>query len=142
MIPFSAIRTHLVQAGITGIQRVHGAVQLAVAIERGQFDADAYVSLQSRAAEPNNLVNAVQQKVTARLAVISVIRSAGDPTGERQAEDIETRSNEIIGALLNWSPDLALSPFVYAGGRLLDFDGSAVVWADEFETDYFIRKTS
>lgn len=142
MVPLKAIRTHLEGAGIRDVRRVHGSVQLAAAIERGQFDADAYVTLLLRQAGKNSLINSVQQEVTARIAVVSIIKAAGDAIGEKQADLVEARSDAVTQSLLGWSPAAGFSPFTAANSRLLDFDGQAVIWADEFETTYLIRKVS
>lgn len=140
MVPLKAIRERIERAGIRDVRRVHGAAQMAVAMERGQFDADAYVTLLQRQAGKNVLVNAVQQEVAARIAVISIIKVAGDATGEKQADLVEARSDAVTQSLLGWSPASGYSLFTAASSRLLDFDGQAVIWADEFETTYLIRK--
>ena len=139
MVPLKDIRDRIQSASVPGIKRVLGAVQLNVALERGQFSGDAYVTLQSRTAQPNSLVNRTQQLVKARVAVLQVVRYANSESGEPQADEIEVRSEAVILALLGWTPDPLFSPFTYVAGRLLDSDGSNAIWVDEFETDYLLR---
>lgn len=141
MIPLATIRLRLQSSNLQGIQRVQGAAQLSVAIERQQFDADAYVTLQEVKAKANTLINRVSQQLTARIGVVQIVREAGSPTGASQGDALELRRDALIAALLGWSPDVpnGYSPMVYAGGKLLDFDGVNLVWADEFETDFLLR---
>ncbi len=142
MVPLKDIRDRIQNAAVPGVKRVLGAVQLNVALERGQFSGDAYVTLQSRTALPNTLVNRTQQQVKARVAVLQVVRYANSDTGEPQADEIEIRSEAVIQALLGWTPDPAFAPFTYVAGRLLDAEGSNAIWVDEFETDYLMRSAA
>lgn len=140
MLPLKDIRERIEAAGIPGIKRVHGALQLGIAMERGQYAGDAYVMLQSRAAGPNTLISRTSQMVKARFSVLQQVRYANSETGEQHADEFELRSEAIIGVLLGWTPDnVNFSPFTYVLGRLLDTDGNAAIWVDEFETEYQIR---
>ncbi len=135
-----AVRDRLQSAEVRGIKKVHGALQLNVALALLQFDADAYVVQRSKVPAPNTLVNAVQQRLTVRFAVITVTRFANSKTGEQQADEVELKSEAVVAALLGWSPDASrVQPLSYAGGTPLDGGDDVAIWADEFETSYLIR---
>lgn len=135
-----AVRERLRGAEVPGVKQVRGAVQLNAALALLQFDADAYVLQRNKTPAPNSLVNAVQQRLTVRLAVLTVTRYANSRTGEEQADEIEIKSDAVVAALLGWSPDATrLQPLTYAGGAPLDGGDDVALWVDEFETSYLIR---
>lgn len=124
---------------VSHFKRVVGAVELAAAIERQNFGADAYVvPLESRPG-PNQVLNAISHNTQRGVAVIFQVRSAGDPTGDKAMDDLEERIGQVIKAVLGFSPGDNFTPFQYAGGRLLDFVNSAVIWTEEFTTSYMVR---
>lgn len=122
--------------------RVHGAAEFAAAIQRAQFTDEAFVMLSDVSTNPNTLMNAMSQVVTDRYLVAQWVRNAGDATGGKAADDLDTRRAAVIAQLLNWVPAADHDPFEYVGGRLLQYQTGAILWADEFRTRYLARKTS
>lgn len=82
----------------------------------------------------------MRQRVTARVAVVMVVRNARDATGETGHQALETLRDAVLSALFGWTPPDAEAGAHYVRGRLIDFTASTLWWQDEFETDYWLRE--
>lgn len=122
-------------------QTVHGALELAAAIERKQFAAEAYVMLTAAKPDSNDLINAVSQRLTEEYSILFWSRAPNDPTGAAALTAIGTRRTAILAALLGWAPDSERAPFVYAGGQLGQFVAGGVLWEEQFTTESYVRAT-
>lgn len=137
----SAIKQRLTAQSV--FQRMHGAAQLAVALERRQFaGADAFVMLSAAKPGGNQLINAVSQRLVETYSVVFWTAVAGDATGDAVIDQIETKRAAVMNALLGWAPDAEHSPLYYAGGAMTHFDAGAALWEDQFTTDSYLRATT
>ncbi len=141
MIPTIDIRNRL-KASVPAFTTVSGAASIQAAIQRQQFDGQAYVLVLNKKPAENKLVNAVSQMTTATISVMYWSTDVSDSTGEATSDANEDIVDAIALALLNWSPSETYSNFEYAGGRLVQFTDSAALYAEEFTTQFLVRKTS
>lgn len=124
---------------VEAFKRVLGSVELTAALERGQFSADAYVTLLESTPGENQLITTISQTTRRRIAVVFQVRYAGDPTGDKIVDELEERINQVDAALLGFQPGQYFTPFIAAGGHLVTHLPSAVIWAEEFTTTYLLR---
>ncbi len=122
-------------------ETVHGALELAAAVERKQFTAEAYVMLTEAKPDANNLINAVSQRLTEEYSILFWARAVNDPTGAAALATIDARRTAIIAALLGWAPDSERAPFIYAGGQLGQFVAGGVLWEEQFTSASYVRAT-
>lgn len=132
-----ALKQKLIAAGL--FQSMLGAAQLATAIERRQFTAQGYVMLAKVEVAQNELINAVEQSVIETYSIVFWAAAAGDATGDKIADEIETKRAAILNALLGWAPDEEHAPFEYAGGQLAQFQVGAALWEETFRTQSYVR---
>lgn len=119
--------------------KIGTAADLAVAIERQQFNFAAYVVPTQITAGPNQLINAHSQKESSRFSVAYWVRNVSDRDGAAALDAAELLRLELISALCSWRPSEEHEMVTYLGGKLMRFTGGAVLWADEFTTSTLLR---
>jgi hypothetical protein len=139
MLAVESIVARLTTQGV--FKTVHGALELAAAIERKQFAAEAYVMLTAASPDKNELINAVSQRLAEEYSILFWARAINDPTGAAALNAIGTTRDAIVAALLGWQPDSARAPLTYAGGSLGQFVGGGILWEEQFVTDSYMRST-
>jgi hypothetical protein len=137
----AAVKTRLADQ-VEAFKRVQAAAELTRAIEQRQFLADAYVVPLQRAPGPNQILNGVSQTTLIRIGVVFQVKYANEPTGNKALDELEERIDEVGAALLGWPALSTHKPFEYAGGHLLTFLPSQVIWTEEFTTSFLLRKVS
>jgi hypothetical protein len=144
VIPLQAIRERLKSANGGPFKYVRGAGALAAALDRQQFaNGEAFVVVPNKQAGKNDLVNAVNQKTTATVAIMYWVKDAADGTGEAAGDDNEALVDGIQAALLNWSPEPGVfTSFNYGGGKLIQFAPPFALYSEEYTTTFQVRKTS
>lgn len=127
-------------AQVPAFATVAGAAALALALKQGQFNHQAYVFTSKIGAGNNGLVNAVSQRVQHEITVAYWASDVSDSTGEAVMEDIEDLRDSVITALLGWTPDGLMVPFLYRDGAVMQFNFGRVLWGDRFVIDTYLRQ--
>jgi hypothetical protein len=74
--------------------------------------------------------------------IILAVRNYGDTTGAKAKDDLRPIAGAIRTALVGWRPgnrEAGYRACAWLQGNVLDYDKSTLLWADEFETTYFIN---
>ena len=127
-------------AEIEAFKSVSGAPALAAAMQNGQFTHSAYVFQSSRGAGDNTLVNKVSQRVRHEITVAFWVQNVADTTGEALLDTLEDLSDEVVAALLGWTPPGLVEPLLYKSGSVIDFRFGRALWADVFSINTTLRK--
>lgn len=117
-------------------RKVQGAADLSRASERQQFGADLYVVDLGERAGANQRGNSHRQRVDINIGIFQWSRHVGDATGGKALEQLETRREQLLAALVNWAPSPEDDPFEFVEGRLVRFEPPGVLWSDRFKTTY------
>ena len=124
-----------------GLRLVEGAVEFAGLSSAPTRLPAAYVVPQSDDAAPNRLgTYAIDQRVTATIAVVLVLDAARRGGGGAVSDELEDWSERIRDRLIGWKHPDADTGFEYAGGQLLSADGTALAWALRFKSARHVRK--
>lgn len=126
---------------VAELRQVGGAADLAVAAVQLRAMPAAFVAPLAERADPNEMVNALSQRVEQTIAVVLAVTNKADATGRAAAGELETLRASVRTALLNWLPPGAERPVEYVGGRLSAFDEQVLFWQDEYLTDFHLRAT-
>jgi hypothetical protein len=141
----AAVRTRLAAEVGALAGRVLAATDLAALMARGELPqvtpAAVVLPLGLRGGETVATFGHFRQAVTRRVGVLLVVR-APQPATARAAGDVEALAEDVLAALLGWSP-AAETPGVLRleGARLSALAGGAVLYdlafalADAIETD-------
>lgn len=72
-----------------------------------------------------------------RFAVEIMVRNVAEhATGGPAGEALEDVREEVLAALVGWSPASGHAPIAHTGGRLVSFDAGIAVWRDEFDLTF------
>jgi hypothetical protein len=87
------------------------------------------------------MANAFTQMVEETVAVLLVVKAAGDATGGRALPSIDTLVDQVIAALCGWSPavDNIMADFRLVRGALLSADAGDVIYQIDFALQKQIR---
>lgn len=95
----------------------------------------AFVLTLAESAEPSPIMTGgFRQRVTARLAVVLVVRDLHDARGDAAADQAETLAETVRLALAGWQPDGAETPLTYAATQLAGIEQGSVLLQLEFTT--------
>ncbi|WP_437871293.1 phage tail terminator protein [Methylorubrum extorquens] len=120
---------------------VEGAAELA-SLGNAQPNAlpAAYVFTAEEAAEPNDRIGAVLQRLEIDVAVVIVAGNVSDATGAAAASDMESLKRAARKALVGWQPPAADDVVTNVGARIVRVRDGAV-WCEmtfataRYETD-------
>jgi hypothetical protein len=98
----------------------------------------AYILQTGESGEPDDLLGAHSQRITARFVVEYMVKHAGNAdTGGPAADELETVRDAAHDALIGWSPYPDHSEINFLSGQLVAFDAGMTIWRDTFSTTYF-----
>lgn len=125
---------------ITDFKEVRGALDFsAIKKDLVKFPA-AFVFLQADSASANKIaVGGHRQQVTHDVAVVLVIKSANDRSGEKASDELEELRSAVRTALVGWEPGSGFDPLSLKRGRLLGFSKGVAFWQDTYEAGSEIR---
>ena len=86
------------------------------------------------------LCTKLSQRVQHEITVAYWASDVSDSTGEAVMEDIEDLRDAVITALLGWTPDGLMVPFLYRDGSVMQFNFGRVLWGDRFVIDTYLRQ--
>lgn len=133
------IRTRL-ENEVTALKEVCGALDFsAIKGSAVKFPA-AFIFLQGDSASANNIaVGGHRQKLTGEIAVVLVLKSANDRSGEKASDELEELRSAVRAALVGWEPGNGFEPLSLKRGRLLGFSKGVAFWQDTYEAGSEIR---
>lgn len=134
------IRERLI-AQVPAFASVAGGPSLAQAMQHGQFSHSAYVFVSKVSAEGNQLANQVSQRVPVEITVAYWVRDASDASGEAAMDGVEDLREAVLAALLGWTPEGQVEPLLYRGGAVVSSAFGAVLWADQYTIQTYLRRT-
>ena len=111
---------------------VFAAANLATV--EGEHLRDAvYVMYSTDDARPNDVTGQVRQQHTVGVDVVSAICNFRDLRGSDAVDDVERVRDQVLGALVGWTPPSADGETIeYRRGRLLGFRNKTIWWQDSF----------
>lgn len=112
---------------------------LEVAPPRARCPAAFLVETDTDAGPQGLAVGGHRQVLTERFAAVLFLDAARDARGAAAAEAAREVRQEVLAALLGFTPDQAYEPVVYLGGRLLSAEGGYLVWQDDFATRRVVK---
>jgi hypothetical protein len=131
-----ALETRLEQAST--IKRVEGAVDLAAVMEAGKapnITPTAYVvPLRETPGKSDRSMGPPVQTVTERIAIITVIKKAGDRRGKKANAELKLVRDEIRQLLFGYVPSSEYQRLALGPSGLLSFNNGVIWWQDEFIT--------
>ena len=120
----------------TVIRGAYGTADLAAV--SGEVSGNAYVyPLQEVSGQNMRGMNALEQQVTQRMAVVLVARNVRDGRGEAALTDLEAMRADLWRVLAGWRPGTGYEMVEHRRGALLSLDGATIWWQDEFETRFY-----
>jgi hypothetical protein len=123
-----------------GLKRVFGALELA-GLDRAPAVLPAYFVVPIGAdATANRSVGVHDQATTFSFGVVVML--AGKGNDQRTSDELADREEEVIQALVGWTPPGASRACDYSGSRMLSVSGSTVSWLVNFRTGRHIRKVT
>lgn len=126
------------QLGDRGFKTLGGVLEYAALKSApGRLPA-AFAIPETESAAPSRMAGVVDQRVEAGFVVVLMIQPGRDAA--RSADELAERDVAVKDALVGWRHPDAQSATEYAGGRMIDVDPSAIVWAAQFRTSYHLRK--
>lgn len=130
---------HLRAAGTRFGNHITGSAELALAKEFPVKKEIAFVIPLADAATPNTDDSGINQTLTERVAVVTVLandNSKKDLLGFTAYDNlVDTVRSELFSALLGWQPSTAESLMTYANGSVIAFDRAWLWYQYEFEVD-------
>lgn len=121
---------------------VGGAAQLDAAMDALTATPAAFVLPARDTAGDNPYGNQiVQQQVDSEFSVVLAVANASDAAGATAGDDLAASRSTLRSALLNWTPETALTPCEYVGGELATFSGGNLWWTETYRTSYLIRSS-
>lgn len=118
---------------------IEGALELEALTAAPPAQTPAlYVLPLSEAAEANDRINGVSQRVSLVFGVVIVLRRHGDAAGAAKLDALTPLRTAVRDVLLGWSPDQDHEAVTYHSGRLVDMGNSAVWWLDAYHCNTFI----
>lgn len=120
--------------------RVFGAVELANAQPNSLQSPCAFVIPRAEKAEPNSLIGAISQRITAQIGVVICIRNYRDVRGEGGHVELENVRAEIADILIGWQPPNTDIPMEFLQGQIAAYDNAVIRWNDVFTTQFYYRK--
>lgn len=124
------------------LSSVGGGVSLAAVQRAPRRKPAAWVLPAQEVAGQNRLATvAVRQTMTYRFGVLVCVQNARDSRGDAARDDLLVVREEVLSALLGWSPAAGFDPVTFGSGSMLQLDGIAIWWQDEFITTGFISST-
>jgi len=105
----------------------------------------AYVVPLIQTASENQLMTGVSQDMTFRFGIMTVAASNNSgTTGAPASDELDTTRWDIKQAIVGWRPPADgsrnFSKIVYAGGELDATTDKLIVFLDEYETNFCLRK--
>lgn len=114
------------------------AVRGAPKITPASYVVPVSDSPSARAGQGNSVLT---QNVNATVAIVTAVSNArSSATGEAASEDVQMVRAAIFASLIGWVPPGASFALQYAGGQLVGYEDSTVLFSDRFTTSYFVRK--
>ena len=122
-----------------GFLKIGALADLAAADGSLVVPPAAFVMPMGETPSPDLTIDAPpQQTVTVTFAIILVLASRRDSSGEKALADLQAWRDQIKDSLYGWemSPSMH-DPMLFHGGQLLRFDDGLLWWSDEFSTRTF-----
>ncbi|RXF75079.1 phage tail terminator protein [Hansschlegelia zhihuaiae] len=119
---------------VEGVERLS-----ALATEVPTATPAACVFLDEEAAEENERVNGVSQRVEGDLKVVVTTSDVSDARGATGADDMEALKAEVRESLIGWTPPGADDVVTYLGARLVRAAGGYVTVEMTFATAFTVR---
>lgn len=126
----------------TSFRQFGGAADLATAQDATVTMPSGYVYPVAETAEGSDTgTEVISQRVTARVAVAIAAKNLRDARGDAALADLAALRQEILSALLGWTPNGEFTPVQFARGQLVKFSNAVLWWQDEFTTQFYRRVT-
>lgn len=105
------------------------------------YPAALVAPVDKRASPPSiNIAGGFAQDVAMMVGVYIVLERRQDGPGDFGGADMfDTLCASLQAALVNWSPDGALRPTFYEGGKMAPYDAGVVTWREDFSVEYEVR---
>jgi tetrahydromethanopterin S-methyltransferase subunit G len=98
----------------------------------------AYVFTDEEAAEANERLDGVSQRVETDVGVVLITSDVSDRRGAAASADVETLKRDVIAALVGWRPDSADDVMTYVGARLVRAREGLVTLEMTFATAFYV----
>lgn len=135
------------KAEVPMLQRVEGAAELGSVQQLRDFRTpSAYVLLAQEtpvARQPGHSGGARRQLATVHFGVTLAVRNYSDTKGMAAADDLRAVLGAVRDALIGWVPPglTGARDCQLIQGKVLDYDASALVWAELYSTQHSIGST-
>lgn len=117
---------------------VSGAAGFAAAADRNPNATPALFVLRlSESAAPSPVYARVEQRVSATVGIVIVVRNVSDAAGAAAGADLEALRAVVRSALLGWSPN-GHDPLEFESAALLIFKDGHLWWQDAYRSRYDI----
>lgn len=120
-------------------RKVRIAATWEQAAERTTGDVEAWITNVSGTTADSMTIPGVWQESTISFTILLQIRDVGDPTGAKQAAEMDTLRALVIDALLGKVPQTGYTPILHRRDGVMGFADGRLYWADVFETSYVMR---
>jgi hypothetical protein len=119
---------------------IEGAAELAALKDAAPpASPAAYVFIDEEAAEPNDRMNAVLQRVEVDVSVVIMATNVSDATGGAGSDDVETLKAAATAVLVGWQPESAADVVTYVGARLVRARSGTVTVEMTFATAFYLE---
>jgi hypothetical protein len=125
---------------VAELKLVGGAAAFQAAAEKNpNLTPCAFVFPLEEDAAPNQNVNIVLQRVTAKVAVMLVVRNVSDAQGVAAGLDMTVLRQAVKASLLGWQPNAECDPLQRGAANLMLFKDGYMWWQDVYVTAFYDR---
>jgi len=126
------------QAETTGFRHIGALAELADIDSLQPVPPSCYLLPMSETAEDNGLIGGFEQRLSVGFSVLLTMRAQRGAA--ESLASLEALRAQLKAALLNWAPEPDVGePVNFTGGKLLNFVGGMLWWADEFRVITYLR---
>ncbi|WP_041523598.1 phage tail terminator protein [Gilvimarinus agarilyticus] len=123
---------------VTELVSVGGAADFAAIKELASLRCPAAYVVPTKEKGNNDRATHTCQ-VMAGFGVVIAVRHYGDATGAKARNEARSLIGAVRDALVGWMPaDRAFRECFWLEGDVLEYDDSVLLWADAFQTSFFM----
>ena len=130
----------LLKDSVAGIEELEEAFNTTQAKLRTPA---AFAILLEESAGRNELMNAIEQRVTVGFAIVLAIENTLNPrgvVGGGYKSNLQTVRELVFDKIMDYQSDAKYDPAEYSRGRLVKIQDGTLWWQEEFTTAYYRRK--
>lgn len=131
------------QEQVPDLQSVGGAADYAAVKELSGFRTpSAYVvfSEETNTGKIPASIGVTSQEALVQFGVVLALRHYGDRRGEHMADQARLLIGKVRTALIGTRPDVGARVVAWAGGAVLDYNASVLLFADRFQIHHLLHK--